>query len=105
MVDFFLIWFPVVAAIIMPILLRAKKAWRAFFIILITYFVFTFCAVVVTALSIMVVDGQSDPALVSGQIAERLVSSVLTSVVVIPLALLVFIGWGKLRGKTEKGSD
>jgi len=92
----------------MPILLRTKKIWKALFIIFLTYVIVSFIAVVVIAMSNMVVDGQSDPALVSGQIAERLVGSVLTSVIVIPLALLLFVGWRKLKGKAEdeeKGSE
>jgi len=105
MMNFLLVWMPIIAALIMPILLRAKKTWIAFFIILLTYLVFSFGAVVVTAMSNMMVDGQSDPTLVSGQIAERFVSSVLTSVIVIPLALLLFVGWRKLTRKAENGSE
>ena len=105
MVEFFLIWFPIIAATIMPILLRTKKTWKAFFIILFTYVIVSLIAVVTITMRDMMVDGQSDPALVSGQIAEQLVSSLLTSIIIIPVALLLFFGWRKLRVKAKKGTE
>lgn len=105
MVEFFLIWLPIIAAILMPILLRAKKIWAAFIIVLFTYLTAFLISVITLTMRAMMVEGESDPALVSGQIAERLVSSVLTSVIVIPLALLLFVGWRKLKEESGKGSD
>ena len=96
MVGFFLVWFPIVAAVIMPVLFRTKKIWKATFIIFLTHVIVSFIAVVIITMHNMVVDGRSDPALVSGQIAERFVSSLLTSVFVVPLGLLLFVCWRKL---------
>lgn len=104
MVDFFLKWFPIFAAALVPLILTTKNFWRALLIILLTYFITSLIAIIIITMWNMMVDGQGDPALVAGQIAEHLVGSIFTSVVVIPLALLIFFCWRKY-GMAKKGTD
>ena len=49
----------------------------------------------------MMETGAGDPQLMAGQMSESLVTSMLLAVINVPLALLVFWGFKKFRGKAH----
>ena len=97
---FYWIW-PLLLALV-PIAFRIKRIRFAFMWIVIAYFVSSLGVAIILPFSSMLETGAADPQLVAGQISENLVTSMLGVVINIPLALLVFWGFKKFRGKTEQ---
>lgn len=96
---FFWIW-PLLLAL-MPIAFRIKRLRFALLWIVIAYIVSAIGVAIIPPFLTMMETGAGDPQLMAGQMSESLVTSMLLAVINIPLALLVFWGFKKFRGKAH----
>jgi len=93
---FYWIW-PLLLALL-PVAFKVKRLRIALLWIVIAYAVSAFGLAIIPHFLILIDTGAGDPKITAGSISKSLVTSILLAVIDIPLALLVFWGFKKLRG-------
>ncbi len=96
---FYWIW-PFLLALV-PIAFRIKRLRFALLWIVIAYVVSTICLAIIPPFLMMMKTGTSDPVWIAGHISESLTTSMLLVVFDVPLALLIFWGFKKLKTKAQ----
>ena len=88
MISLSLVWLLVLPFV--PLVLRVRrKRWALFWIVL-TYGILVFSTAIIPSFLELYMSGAGDPDMVAGQIAQKLVTSMLVGLFVVPSALLAF---------------